>query len=330
MTSRPGPTVRVGLQHWSRDYDATLPAAARVCPGANVRVDLHCCSQGAVQRDVSTTPERFYAELAYTPGMPVTGPIDVAGAEPGDTLLVEVREITVAPRAWTMALKDRGVLGGRIHTGESRVLPIDGHTLAFGGSVRLPIRPMIGSIGTAPASEAIRAGRPGPHGGNMDCTLIGVGASVLLPVLVPGAHLALGDLHAVMGDGEVGCAGAEVAGEVALRLRLFRGLDLPLPFVTTDDKVVTVFSAETLDEAATGAVDRMARFLTTHAPLSVPDAAMLLSLAGDLRVCQVVNALKTCRMELGRAVLDQLGLDLVALLAAFEVGAPTAAHPGGN
>ena len=181
---------------------------------------------------------------------------------------------------------------------------------------------MIGSIGTAPGGEAIRAGKPGPHGGNMDCRLIEAGSSVLLPVLVPGAHLALGDLHAVMGDGEVGCAGAEVAGAVVLGLRLLRSLDMPLPFVLTVDKAVTVFSADTLDQAATGAVERMASFLTTHAGLSLPDAAMLLSLAGDLRVCQVVNALKTCRMELDRVVLDQLGLDLAALLQSFEVTTP--------
>ena len=319
---RPAETVHVGLRNWSRDYDAMLPAAARVRPGGDVAVDLHCCSHGAVTRDVSTAPERFYEALEYTPGMPVTGPIDVVGAEPGDTLLIEVREITVAPQAWTMALKDRGVLGSRIQTGESRVLPIEGNTIAFGRSVRLPIRPMIGSIGTAPGGEAIRAGKPGPHGGNMDCRLIGAGSSVLLPVLVPGAHLALGDLHAVMGDGEVGCAGAEVAGAVVLGLRLLRSLDMPLPFVLTVDKAVTVFSADTLDQAATGAVERMASFLTTHAGLSLPDAAMLLSLAGDLRVCQVVNALKTCRMELDRVVLDQLGLDLAALLQSFEVTTP--------
>jgi amidase len=125
-----------------------------------------------------------------------------------------------------------------------------------------------------------------------------------------------------MGDGEVGCAGAEVAGEVALRLRLFRSLDMPLPFVMTEDKAATVFSADTLDQAAAGAVERMAGILTTHAGLSLPDAAMLLSLAGDLRVCQVVNPLRTCRMELSRVVFDQLGLDLAALLQSFEVRTP--------
>jgi len=321
MTGPSVRTVHVGSEHWSRDYDASLPAAARVGPGAEVTVDVHCCSQGAVQRDVSTAPERFYAELAYTPGMPVTGPIDVAGAEPGDTLLIEVLDIRVAPRAWTMALKDRGVLGSGIECGESRVLPIDGQTLAFGPRVRLPIRPMIGSIGTAPRGEAIRAGKPGPHGGNMDCRLIEAGASVLLPVLVRGAQLALGDLHAVMGDGEVGCAGAEVAGTVLLRVRLLRSLDLPLPFVLTADRAVTIFSADTLDQAAAAAVERMAAVLTRHAGLSLPDAAMLLSLAGDLRVCQVVNALKTCRMEVEHTVLRQLGLDLPTLLRSCEVRA---------
>ena len=119
-----------------------------------------------------------------------------------------------------------------------------------------------------------------------------------------------------------GCAGAEVAGTVALRVRLLRSLDLPLPFVLTADKAVTIFSADTLDQAATGAVERMAGVSHPTRGSLLPDAAMLLSLAGDLRVCQVVNALKTCRMELGRAELDQLGLDLPALLESFEVGTP--------
>ena len=85
-----------------------------------------------MQRDVSTAPEHFYAELAYTPRSARHRSDRCRGGRPGDILLVEVLDIRVAPRAWTMAMKDRGVLGSRIETGESRVLPIDGQTLAFG------------------------------------------------------------------------------------------------------------------------------------------------------------------------------------------------------
>jgi amidase len=314
-----GAIVRVGLDRWSRDFDPALPPAARAVPGDRLVVATHCCSMGAVSRDISTSPETFYAELGYTPGMPITGPVAVEGAGVGDTLAVDVVSVRVADRGWTMGVRGRGALGHRLGTAECRLISIvDGHAV-FEDRVRLPIRPMIGCIGTTPADGPLRAGWPGAHGGNMDCKLIGAGTTIFLPVLVSEAHLALGDLHAVMGDGEVGVAGLEIAGEVDLRLRLFRGLPAPLPLLETPDLLVTIYSAETLDQAAVGAVERMADFLAAQAGLPLPDAAMLLSLAGDLRICQIVDPLMTCRMELPKTVLTQLGIDLAALWARWEV-----------
>ena len=315
MTGRPVRTVHVGLQHWSRDYDSSLPAAARVGPGTEVTVDLHCCSKGAVQRDVSTAPEHFYAELAYTLGMPVTGPIDVAGAEPGDILLVEVLDIRVAPRAWTMAMKDRGVLGSRIETGESRAA--DRRTDPRVRPEWTPDTAHDREHRHCAQGRGDSRRKARPHGGNMDCRLIEAGASVLLPVLVR-ALSSLGDLHAVMGDGEVRRRGG--GAPVALRLRLLRSLDLPLPFVLTADKAVMIFSADTLDQAATGAVERMAAILTRRAGLSLagrrhaPQPGWRSSrLPGRERAEDVPDGARA-------AVLDQLGLDLPALFESYEVG----------
>ncbi len=314
-----GETVRVGLGRWSRDFDPKLPPAAFARPGDKIVVQTYCCSKGSVKRSVSTAAETFYSELAYTPGMPVTGPIDIDGAQVGDVLRVDVLDIQTADEGWTMALKGRGAIGHRIETGESRLLPIEAGEVVFLDRVRLPARPMIGSIGTTPAAGPWLAGNPGPHGGNMDCKLLGAGTTIFLPVLVPGAQLALGDLHAVQGDGETGCAGAEIAGEVTLRVRLLRGIELPLPLLETPDLLVTIHTVQDLREAASGATERMAGFLAEQSGLSLAEAAMLLSLAGDLSICQIVNPTMTCRMEVPKAVLSQLGIDLTSLWQQWEV-----------
>jgi len=174
------------------------------------------------------------------------------------------------------------------------------------------LTPMIGAIGTAPADRAIDSGVPEAHGGNLDCTLIRPGATLYLPVNVSGALLALGDLHAAMGDGEVGTAGLEVNGRVTLWVELVKDAALPLPLVDTGEIVATISSAPDLDEAAQAAVRSMVRWLAAQTALDVNEAAMLLSLAGDLRICQIVDPLMTCRMELPKSVLTALGIHLTS------------------
>ena len=311
--------THVSKDQWSRDFDPGLAPAARVRPGGRLLVETHCCSMGAVTRNVRAPVDRFYADLGYTPGMPITGPIAVEGARAGDAIAVEILRLEVADSGWTMVAPGRGALGHRIEATESRVIPIVDGRARFDERVSFPIRPMIGCIGTTPAGGPLRAGWPGPHGGNMDCALIGAGATVFLPVLVPEAHLALGDLHAVMGDGEVGVAGLEIGGVVEARVRLYRDLPAPLPLLETASMVAAIYSAEDLDAAAAGATERMAQFLVDQAGLPIAEAAMLLSLAGDLRICQVVDPLMTCRMELPKAVLAQLGIEPPAFWRRWEV-----------
>lgn len=312
-------TIHVGLERWSRDFDPALAPAALARSGDKLVVETYCCAKGSVTRSVSTSPNSFYSELGYTPGMPITGPIAIDEAQVGDVLRVDVLDIQVADHGWTMALQDRGAIGHLIETGESRIVPIENGEVVFQERVRLPVRPMIGSIGTTPVQGPWRAGIPGPHGGNMDCKLLGAGATIFLPVLIPGAHLALGDLHAIQGDGESGCAGAEIAGEVTMRIRLLRGIEVPLPLLETPDLLATIHTAKDLHEAATGATERMARFLAQESDLSLADAAMLLSLAGDVAICQIVNPTMTCRMEVSKPVIAQLGIDLASLWQRWTV-----------
>jgi amidase len=265
-----------------------------------------------VTREVVTPPDLFHTTLKYTPGMPVTGPIAVADAQVGDFLAIEILNIELDGQGWTMAMAGRGLLGDKVTVAASRLLPITSEDALFLNRVRVPLRPMIGCVGVTPASGPLRAGWPGEHGGNFDCILLGTGATLYLPVLVPGAMLCLGDLHAAMGDGEVGVAGLEIAGTVTLRMWRLATAEcrLPTPFLVNEACAATIFSAATLDEAAVGATVRMAEFLAAEAALSLADAAMLLSLVGDLRICQAVNPLKSCRLEVPRSVLADLGIEL--------------------
>lgn len=312
--------IHIGFEHPSCKYDPATPPVAYAHLGDLVVAQTHCCAKESVTRSISTTPETFYTELGYYRGKTLTGPIAVPEAQVGDILAVDILNVEVADQGWTMAMKDRGAIGHRIETGESRVLPIEKGCVVFQEHIRFPIRPMIGCIGTTPAQAVERTGLPGGFGGNMDCKLVGAGTTLFLPVLIPGAHLALGDLHAVQGDGETGCAGAEIAGLVTMEFRLLRGLPLPMPLLETSDRLMTIYSAGSLDQAAIGATERLAEFLASQSALSLAEAAMLLSLTGDVRICQNVNnPIMTCRMEVPKTILAQLDIDLAALWQKWEV-----------
>jgi len=175
--------------------------------------------------------------------------------------------------------------------------------LVFKDKVRVPARPMIGVIGVAPAEGEVPTGTPGAHGGNMDCTLVAAGNRVYFTVGVEGALFGAGDLHAAMGDGEIVVCGAETAGAVRFKADVVDLPGLPTPFVETREVVATIFSAATLDESASGAIHNMAQFLTNFAGIPLNDAAMLMSLVGQLKFCQVVDPLKTVRFEFPKSIL---------------------------
>lgn len=126
-----------------------------------------------------------------------------------------------------------------------------------------------------------------------------------------GALFGAGDFHAVMGDGEVVICGAETPGEFRFKTMVVDELKgLPTPFLSNKDVVSTIFSAPTLDEAASGAVHAMARFLTGFVKIPLNDAGMLMSIAGDLKFCQVVDPEKTVRFEFPKNVLEQYGYSI--------------------
>lgn len=203
-----------------------------------------------------------------------------------------------------MSCPGKGITGRAVTEETTKLFPVAEGQITFNNKLRFPIAPMIGVIGTAPAGTGIDTGTPGPHGGNMDCTRIGAGATLYLPVNVEGALLAMGDLHAKMGDGEVEVCGVEIAGAVTVRVSVVKNHRLPTPFLVDREIAAAIFSARTLDDASVGATMAMHEFLTTELKMNEHEAGMLLSVAGNLRICQIVDPEKTCRMEIPIGIME--------------------------
>jgi amidase len=284
--------------------DAT--PAVRVPDGAVVELETADCFSDRVR-----TSSDDLGSVDWEQINPATGPAYVEGARPGDVLAVQVQRVETDTQGVMAVSHEFGVLADRFSGTEWRLVPIAGGVARLEDGVEVPLRPMIGVLGVAPAGDAVPTGTPGPHGGNMDTALIGEGATVYLPVSAPGALLAAGDLHAAMGDGEICGTGIEVAGRITLHLTVRRDLCIVNPVVETPDVVATIASAPTLDEAASLATRDMADLLTERLGVTLTAATMLMSAAGGLGVSQVVDPLKTARFALPKDVLAPYALPLV-------------------
>jgi len=283
-------------------FSANIAPALTVHAGEELTIEAQDCFSNQIQSE-----DQLFGAVDWGRVNPATGPVFVEGAEPGDTLVAHVLEIKPANQGVMVAVPDLGALGHLISEPQTRVVPLREGQALFSERVQIPLDPMVGVIGTAPQDGEILNGAPGPHGGNMDCTLIGEGSRVYLPVEVPGALFGLGDLHAVMGDGEIVVCGIEMAGWVTVQFEVLKGRFLPLPLVENDHLVATIHSHEDLDLAAQGSIEGMARLLTERVGLPLHEAGMLMSALGQLRVCQVVDPLKTCRMEFPKWALERHG-----------------------
>ena len=281
---------------------------ARVKDGETLIFETMDCFSGQIQKETDQLGTLDWSRIN-----PATGPVYIEGAAPGDTLKVEILRIDLAPQAATVESPDSGITGLAAKEEHTKILPVSEGKVVFNDCITLPEQAMIGVIGTAPAAGAISTGTPDLHGGNMDCKCIGAGTTLYLPVNVEGALLAMGDLHAVMGDGEVCVCGAEIAGEITVRVTVVKrqqcqpGSGLPLPFLVTKDAAMAIYSAPGLDAAAEGTTLRMRSFLIDAVGMQPHEAGMLLSLAADLRICQAVDPNKTCRMELPLSILEKIG-----------------------
>ena len=286
-------------------FGPTLKEIISIPQGEEVVMETHDCFEGQIQ-----TTRDLLDSLDWSHVNPATGPVFIEGARPGDVLRIDLINVSVGNQSSMVTLPGEGALGDVITDMETSILKVENNQVVFKNKVRVPLRPMIGVIGVAPADSEVPNGTPGPHGGNMDCTLVTTGSSIYFTVGVEGAMFGAGDMHAAMGDGEIVICGAETPGVVRFKAEVVDMKGLPTPFIETDDLVAVVYSAPTVDEAASQATHRMAQFLTDFVKIPLNDAGMLMSLAGELKFCQVVDPLKTVRFEFPKTILKEYGFEL--------------------
>lgn len=231
-----------------------------------------------------------------------TGPVYINGAKPGDTLVAEIIKIAPSDFGAALIIPGFGSLQDTIpgpYTKVFRITP-DGW-ISYGSKLRIPYKPMIGTIGVAPP-EPVSTLSSGIHGGNLDTTDIKEGSKVYFPVLVEGALFGVGDVHAAMGDGEVCGTGIECGAEVTIRLDLIPDYRIPRPRIETAGEIMTAASAETLDLAIRFAMQDMVDWLVAEKDLSAEEAYVLISLSGDVRIGQIVDPAVSVRVAVPKEV----------------------------
>jgi amidase len=236
--------------------------------------------------------------------MSMTGPVYVGGTEPGDTLSIEVLDITPSlGYGWIVATPGRAMLKNRVDEWRRRKVQINGERVWFNDKIALPYAPMIGRMGVAPGGEPKSCNSVGPFGGAMSNIAIGPGAKVLLPVFEEGALLTIEDVHAAMGDGESASSAVEMGAEVTLRCDISTVLQVDRPVVVTQDAVMTTGEGDTMEAASHMAVNEMARLLMYELDLDPIDAAMLVSVAVDARFSYVGGPPYRAKAVISRALL---------------------------
>ena len=290
-------------------FGPNVEPVASVSPGEVIEIETYDCFADSVRPDHDLKAVLESGEELFE--NPVTGPIHVEGAEPGDTLVVEIISIETEDLGITATVPGFGVLEGWLTQTPSlsKFSEVKDGTVVFplskGGSIRIPVRPMIGTIGVAPATESVMTVTPSRHGGNLDTRYATAGNRIHLPVNVKGALFALGDLHAAMGDGEVCGTGVEVPGLVRVKFELLKGRKIEWPRIESAEEIMTVCSARPLEDAAKLAVRELLRWLVTDFGLEEYDAYMLLSVAGDVEISQVVDPMYTVVAKIKKSLVSQ-------------------------
>ncbi|MFD1739477.1 acetamidase/formamidase family protein [Bacillus salitolerans] len=276
-----------------------------VSSGSRITIETFDCFQNQIRsNDTSVT------SIDWNKINPATGPVYVKEAKVGDVLKVKIENIELDDLGVMAVGPDLGVMGHRIEKFEARVIPIKEGKAIFNETLQIPLNPMIGVIGVAPAGEEVSCGTPGSHGGNMDTTLITTGATLYFPVFADGALFGLGDLHAAMGDGEIGVSGIEIPGKVTVTLEVIKGHTIHHPVLENEDGMAFIVSAKTLDEAVKTSVEVAIDTLLPQTDLTLNHFTMAMSAMGQTQISQVVDPLLTARFFVPKSFLDAYQITL--------------------
>jgi acetamidase/formamidase len=270
-------------------FSRAIPPVLRVPPGAVIRAE----TEEATDAQLSpTSAAEDLANLDFGLIHPLTGPVYVEGAEPGDILKVTLHDIELGDWGWVASTPDFGFLADQFPEPFLKVFRFEpGADHAEFAGRRIPLEPFPGVMGVAPdTEEMLTTIPPRSNGGNMDNQYMTEGAVVYFPVLVEGALFSIGDPHAAQGDGEVCGTAIEAPLTITYRLDLLKGarrIQEP-QYETAHHYAVTAF-ATTIDEAARKATGYMIDYLVEEHGMDRMEAYVLCSLAGDLKISEVVD-----------------------------------------
>lgn len=265
-------------------FDPAIPAAVTVEPGQSVRVET---VNAFARLPDGPAFDDAVSRMDLGDGNPLSGPIVVPGAEPGDTVVVRIDAVRVdSAVGLSPVLAEVGVLKQRIRPPHVGRFPIADGAVALPGGLRSRLTPSLGVIGTTPAQPALSV-HAGPHGGNLDDPRLAAGARVYLPVFVPGGGIALGDVHGSQGDGEWR-APIEVDATVDLTIeRVIKGVRRAAPWTETSDHWIVYGIAGSIWDSLEAAAGLMVDFVAECCDITPGDALLALSSVGDLRLCSV-------------------------------------------
>ena len=262
-------------------FGPDLEPVLEVDPGAIVRFETNDCFSGQI-----TSEDDLVTEIDFERVNSATGPVAVRGAEPGDSLVVELLEVNPGPVGFATLIPGIGQLIDRVQAPLTQVFRVEGDTIHMNERVRFPLRPMVGVVGVATDGDLVLNGWAGRHGGNLDNHLHGPGARIFFPVRQPGGMFAVGDMHASMGDGEICFTGVEIAGEVVARFDVLKGKQATWPVTELDDRWLAHATALELADALDLVSEEAARLLVDEWGFSIEDAFIFLSVACDAGIAQ--------------------------------------------
>ena len=281
--------LRAGEDTHNR-WSAAIPPVLTVPSGAVVEVWTKEASDGQI---TESTAAGQLGGIDFGLIHPLTGPIRVEGAGPGDVLTVTIHEVEVSGWGWATILPGFGFLADEFTEPWIRGFPMErGATeVRFNDRVTLPLAPFAGVMGVAPATDSMLVTiPPRTNGGNMDNRHMTAGTTVYLPVQVEGALFSIGDAHAVQGDGEVSGTAIEAPMRIVLTLEVIENTRGKVePQYETDEFYAVTGFATTIDEAARKATRYMIDYLVAEHGLTREEAYVLCSLAGDLKISETVD-----------------------------------------
>lgn len=271
-------------------FSKDIPPVLSVPSGTVIEVFTEEASDGQIK--LGDTPA-VLANLDFDPIHPLTGPVYVEGAEVGDVLKVTLHQIELQDWGWTAILPGFSFLADQFNEAFLKTYELNkgDQFVNFTDKIKVPLKPFPGVMGVAPATgEMLSTIPPRANGGNMDDPHLVEGVSVYFPVFVEGALFSIGDAHATQGMGEVCGTAIEAPMHIIYQVEVLKGQrSIKEPEYESDDYYAVTAIGESIDEAAKKAVAYMVDYLVAEHDLNRNEAYALCSLAGDLKIAEVVD-----------------------------------------